>query len=509
MAERTASDVSTLLKTIRFSDHELSALWIRLGSIYEKTNKFDQALSAYMRCIEADGDNPVPLYRFVFICRAHRVSMLTHCLKLLGIHFLTFLTEYESTRQAAVEDWELQVERDDKREKEKQLLKNSSSLDGDKEGKGVVGRRDRDLTEEDMSSASSGIRALEDDPSLGPHFVLQNRGISIRRPIPKDRRVLGRKRGRNKEKVVPKDKDKDEDDVNVEKKSLSKKQRTRGDKCGDKTHGEGEENDREGKCDTEEGVECKEEEMEEEEEEEEEEMEEEDVEDSNDNGNENENGSGNGGGESAVKSMNGDIITVEQGSSNSSSSSDLFTFPAPLAPMNDLPGPGVDHTAVHYGMGGWAGVDDDDFGFDMIADITRENEEEEGREGRDKVEGHLQGPVSSHTDGLDSGEKVDGVVKGSNGAGEMGEEEEGRKGSVKGNDREGDGEREGEGEGEGERGRGEGAKSFASSTLGTRKFPRHMIENELRAIAMWAVLLRESGEKKGLSFFQKFFLQYH
>ena len=131
MAERTASDVSTLLKTIRFSDHELSALWIRLGSIYEKTNKFDQALSAYMRCIEADGDNPVPLYRFVFICRAHRVSMLTHCLKLLGIHFLTFLTEYESTRQAAVEDWELQVERDDNREKEKQLLKNSSGLDGD------------------------------------------------------------------------------------------------------------------------------------------------------------------------------------------------------------------------------------------------------------------------------------------------------------------------------------------------------------------------------------------
>ena len=502
MAERTASDVSTLLKTIRFSDHELSALWIRLGSIYEKTNKFDQALSAYMRCIEADGDNPVPLYRFVFICRAHRVSMLTHCLKLLGIHFLTFLTEYESTRQAAVEDWELQVERDDKREKEKQLLKNSSGLDGDKEGKEVVGRRDRDLTEEDMSSASSGIRALEDDPSLGPHFVLQNRGISIRRPIPKDRRVMGRKRGRNKEKVVPidKDKDKDEDDVNVEKISSSKKQKKNddGDDCGEKTHG-GEENDREGesKCDAGEGVAGKEEEMEEEEEEEEMEEEEEE-EESNDN--ENENGNGNGGGESALTSMNGDIITAEQGSS--SSSSDLFTFPAPLAPMNDLSGPGVDHTAVHYGVGGWAGVDDD-IGFDMIADIARENEEEEVREGRDKVEGHLQGPVTSHTDGLDSGEKIDGVEDGSHGAGEIIEGEEGRNEGVKGNDREGDGEGEGEGdgEGEGERGRGEGAKSFASSTLGTRKFPRHMIENELRAIAMWAVLLRESGEKKGLSFF--------
>ena len=108
----------------------------------------------------------------------------------------------------------------------------------------------------------------------------------------------------------------------------------------------------------------------------------------------------------------------------------------------------------------------------MIADIARENEEEEGREGRDKVEGHLQGP--------DSGEKVDGTNK--------------ENAIVDGDESKKEGMKEGEGEGEAEGCRREGARPFATSTLGTRKFPRHMIENELRAIAMWAVLLRESGE---------------
>ena len=502
MAERTASDVSTLLKTIRFSDHELSALWIRLGSIYEKTNKFDQALSAYMRCIEADGDNPVPLYRFVFICRAHRVTMLTHCLKLLGIHFLTFLTEYESTRQAAVDDWILQVERDEKREKEKQLLKNSNSGDGggDKE-KGLVGRRDRDLTEEDMFSASSGIRALEDDPTLGPNFVLQNRGISIRRPIARDRRIMGRKRGRTKAKPAVKDtetdKNNDNNDNNNET-SPSKKQKTNDDdmECNEKTNEEqteGTETVGKRKGDSEVDGEGKKEEVEEEEEDEEygeDEEEEEEIDtnedrNENDEQNDNDNNNNNNQNENSITNTNDDTTTTEQvnSSSSSSGSSDLFTFPAPLAPMSELNG-SVDHTAVHYGVGGWAGVDDDDFGYDMIADIARENEEEEGREGRDKVEGHLQGP--------DSGEKVDGVDEENSGEGVLVNGEESNKEGVK----EGDVEGEGEGEGEAEGGRREGARPFATSTLGTRKFPRHMIENELRAIAMWAVLLRESGKSR-------------
>ena len=495
MAERTASDVSTLLKTIRFSDHELSALWIRLGSIYEKTNKFDQALSAYMRCIEADGDNPVPLYRFVFICRAHRVTMLTHCLKLLGIHFLTFLTEYESTRQAAVDDWILQVERDEKREKEKQLSKNSNSADGGGDGeKGVVGRRDRDLTEEDMVSASSGIRALEDDPTLGPNFVLQNRGISIRRPMVKDRRVLGRKRGRNKTKPAIKDTETDKNkDGNKNVTSPSKKQKTSDDdmECNEKSNEEereGTETEGKKKGDAEVYGEEKKDEVEEEEDEDDEEYgedeEEEEEIDINGDGNENENEELNENKQNAnsITNTNDDTTSAEQGSSSSSSSSsDLFTFPAPLAPMSDLNG-SVDHTAVHYGVGGWAGVDDDDFGYDMIADIARENEEEEGREGRDKVEGHLQGP--------DGGEKVDGAVSENGGESAIVDGEEGNKEGVKEGDV-GGGE---EGEGEAEGGRREGARPFATSTLGTRKFPRHMIENELRAIAMWAVLLRESGE---------------
>ena len=90
MAERTASDVSVRLESLSLSPSTVCSLFLRLGNIYEKTNKFDLALSAYMKCVENDFDNPLPLYRFVTISRNHKPTMIGLCLKLLGTHFLAF-----------------------------------------------------------------------------------------------------------------------------------------------------------------------------------------------------------------------------------------------------------------------------------------------------------------------------------------------------------------------------------------------------------------------------------
>ena len=57
-----------------------------------------------MKCFEVNLDDPKPLYRFVLISRKYKPTMILHCLKLLGMHFLSFLTEYENTRKQAIDE---------------------------------------------------------------------------------------------------------------------------------------------------------------------------------------------------------------------------------------------------------------------------------------------------------------------------------------------------------------------------------------------------------------------
>ena len=131
MAERTASDVSVQLESFSLSPSTVCSLFLRLGTVYEKSNKLDLALNAYMKCVESDLDNPLPLYRFVSISRNHRPTMAGLCLKLLGTHFLAFLSEYESTRQIAINEMMILREKeilDRKKESQVKKAQLSSSL---------------------------------------------------------------------------------------------------------------------------------------------------------------------------------------------------------------------------------------------------------------------------------------------------------------------------------------------------------------------------------------------
>jgi hypothetical protein len=410
MAQRTASDVSSLLTSIRFTASELSALWIRLGSIYEKTQKFDQALGAYMRCIEADVDNPVPLYRFVYVSRAHRPAMLGHCLKLLGIHFLTFLTEYEGTRLIAIAESEAMSERD-KLELEKRRLKSNAN-------------KTADLTNEQMASATTEIAALEADPTLAANFTLKSKDgrAPVPRIVPKQRRVLGRKRGRNKEKPVKQDE------------SPSPLKRRKGD--GGDAEGEG---DMDGEKEGEREKEGE--------------------------------GEGEGGPNQSFEEM----------------------MPLPLSLTDDPP---LDGTEL--GMPGelddlTANIIEDEVQFEMFGDIADEVEgldgDDPGGEGReDEKEGGGGGKVNGilpDVQGEGSGIGVEG--RDLDATPGLGPE------SLDQNDGGLDGPKIGEdGEGEGEEGDEVPFRSFA---LGTKKFPRFTIENELRAIALWAIMLKETGDE--------------
>jgi hypothetical protein len=104
MGQRTVTDIALRISRLNLPGTENAVLLIRLGAIYEKTKKFEMALNAYMTCIELDVNNPVPLYRFVMVSRVHNTVMVGHALRLLGIHFLSFLAEYESTRQSAIDN---------------------------------------------------------------------------------------------------------------------------------------------------------------------------------------------------------------------------------------------------------------------------------------------------------------------------------------------------------------------------------------------------------------------
>jgi hypothetical protein len=104
MGQRTVTDIALRISRLNLPGTENTVLLIRLGAIYEKTKKYEMALNAYMTCIELDVNNPVPLYRFVMVSRVHNTVMVGHALRLLGIHFLSFLAEYESTRQTAIDN---------------------------------------------------------------------------------------------------------------------------------------------------------------------------------------------------------------------------------------------------------------------------------------------------------------------------------------------------------------------------------------------------------------------
>ena len=412
MAQRTASDVSSLLTSIRFTASELSALWIRLGSIYEKTQKFDQALGAYMRCIEADVDNPVPLYRFVYVSRTHRPAMLGHCLKLLGIHFLTFLTEYESTRLIAIAESEAMSERD-KIELEKRRLRAHNNS------------KTTYLTNEQMASATTEIASLEADLTLAANFSLKSRDgrAPVPRIVPKQRRVLGRKRGRNKEKPVKQD----------ESPSPAKKRKGHGGEMEEDGDGEG---DRDG-----EGV-------------------------------------GEGGSNLAFEEM--------------------IPLPLSLTPKDShqdgiepgVPGEQGDLTTNRI---------EDEVEFDMFGEIADHVEGLDagdiGEDGRVDEDGRGEGENDADGGGKGQNQNMDGTKNVTPGV----ESEGGDPGSQDQNDAGLDGSKigeDGEGEGDVEEGEGEGEEvPFRAFALGTKKYPRFTIENELRAIALWATMLKETGDE--------------
>jgi ABC-type Na+ efflux pump permease subunit len=76
-------------------------------------------VGAYLTCVEVDPTDPLPLYRFVSISRIHNDSMNAHSLQLLGMHFLSLLAEYESTRLRAIENLQKLIDKQEEEEAKK------------------------------------------------------------------------------------------------------------------------------------------------------------------------------------------------------------------------------------------------------------------------------------------------------------------------------------------------------------------------------------------------------
>lgn len=186
MAERTASEVSVQLNKLKLSSAVLCQLWIRLGSIYEKTKKIDLALQSYMKSIEIDPDQSKPLYRFVAVSKEFKPNMIENCLKLLGIHFLSLLTEYETTRKVVIDNMIIS-QKIEKEKKEKELkLKEYKKITESGEG--------NEISKEEMLNAISSLESQGSRSAPG--------GTGFSGVIRKDRRVMGRKRGRSKSTIA-------------------------------------------------------------------------------------------------------------------------------------------------------------------------------------------------------------------------------------------------------------------------------------------------------------------
>ena len=444
MAERTASDVCAFLNGIKFSDAELISLWIRLGSIYEKTNKFDQALETYLKCIRADVDNPIPLYRFVSVSRIHRPTMSSHCINLLGMHFLTFLAEYESTRLVAISDAAMQAIIDQE-DNEKRQIRTHNLHES-------IRAENGDLTNEQMLSAASKIMELEANPHLKNTFSFPENDVGVSRITRK--RLIGRKRRKpqirkSKKKEVPENK------------------RRKSDKNG--------ENESEG--------------------------------------------------------IEGMSSVDENGLGMQYDNNEL----------NDKNGKKLNNSSQ-------AGEIDDDFGFELLGEINEELEAEEGdgdgdgddeddgeedgvgeNEGGDEGEGEgggdgdgdgLKGSADdievgggvrkkskSEEDGTNGSDRIQSVETIDGGVEENideekirgeGEEKKKEKRTKKGaeyedkTNKKNTKDKSDKGE-ETENEEGEGHRNSSKYSLGTKKYSRFTLENELRAIALWAIMLQETG----------------
>ena len=441
MAERTASDVCAFLNGIKFSDAELISLWIRLGSIYEKTNKFDQALETYLKCIRADVDNPIPLYRFVSVSRIHRPTMSSHCINLLGMHFLTFLAEYESSRLVAISDAAMQsiIDHDDNEKRQIRTHNLHESI------RAVNG----DLTNEQMLSAASKIMELEANPNLKNTFSFPENDVGVSRITRK--RLIGRKR---RKPQIRKSKKKD----------VPENKKRKSDKNG--------ENEKENENESE-GIEGM--------------------------SSVDEKGSG--------MQDDNEILKEKDGNTKNNSSQ--------------------------------AGEIDDDFGFEILGEINEELEAEENDgeadgEGEDDDDEEEDGVGEGEGEGMRSGSSKDNEVKGSgsavkkdkkekngsdkeksieaiDGGVEEKIEKEIKVGEGMENEKENGTVKEGKkgvdddiearrkkkelkgGGYETENDEGDGLKNATKYALGTRKYSRFTLENELRAIALWAIMLQETG----------------